>query len=345
MNEGKVRESVITRSGGPEVLQVRERASDPLAEGQVRIRVQFAGVNFADLAGRAGIYGPAPKPPFVAGFEVSGVVVEVASGVQRLKVGDRVLAGTRFGGYADEVVVDEGRARVLPPGVSLELGAALTAQYITAYHALTESARARPGEWVLVHAVAGGVGTAATQLCRHLGLEMIGTASSDEKLDYARSQGAKHLINYAREDFVPKVMEITRGRGVDVVLDANGGDSFRKSFKCLAHGGRLIVYGAAELFPRSPLDWVRVAKDFLKQPRFSPFALIERNAGVLGLQVLLLWDDLEVLGREMDELLALLERGVIQPVVDRIFPLEDAAEAHRYLHARRTRGKVLLACR
>lgn len=327
------------------MLALRERASSSVGAGEVRIQVRFAGVNFADLAGRAGVYGPAPKPPFVPGFEVSGVVAEIGSGVQHLSPGDRVLAGTRFGGYADEVVVDAARARRIPDGISLEAGAALPAQYITAYHAFTETARMRRGEWVLVHAVAGGVGTAAVQLARHLGFELIGTASTDEKLDYARSQGARHLINYAREDFVSRVRELTGGRGVDVVLDANGGESFRRSFQCLAHGGRLVVYGAAELFPRSRLDWVRVAKDFLRQPRFSPFQLIGQNAGVLGLQVLLLWDDLELLGREMDELLALLERGVIAPVIDHVFPLSEASEAHRYLHARRTRGKVLLACR
>ncbi len=340
-----VRECVITRSGGPEVLEIQERASSGVGPGQLRIQVHFAGVNFADLAGRAGVYGPAPRPPFVPGFEVSGVVTETGAGVQHLATGDRVLAGVRFGGYADEVVVDAGRVRKVPDGVSLEAGAALPAQYITAYHAFTETARMRPGEWVLVHAVAGGVGTAAVQLARHLGYELIGTASTDEKLEYARDQGARHLINYAREDFVPRVHEITGGRGVDVVLDANGGESFRKSFRCLAPGGRLIVYGAAELFPRSTLDWVRVARDYLRQPRFSPFQLIGQNAGVLGLQVLLLWDDLETLGREMDTLLGFLERGVISPVIDRVFPLSQAAEAHRYLHARRTRGKVLLACR
>jgi synaptic vesicle membrane protein VAT-1 len=340
-----MRACVVRRSGGPDALKVEMRPSPPLGEGQVRIEVHFAGVNFADLAVRAGIYGPAPSPPVVPGFEVSGFVLELGPKVQRLRVGDRVVAGTRFGGYVDEVVVDEARARKLPENVSLEVGAALIAQYVTAYHALTETCRVRTGEWVLVHAVAGGVGTATVQLAQHLGLNLIGTASTDEKLDFARGQGATHLINYAREDFVPRVRALTGGRGVDVALDANGGPSFRRSFRCLAPGGRLVVFGAAELFPRSLVDWPRVAKDFALQPRFSPFELIEKNAGVLGLQVLLLWDELETLGREMDELLSLVEQGVLRPVVDQIFPLEQAPDAHRYLHARKTRGKVLLQTR
>lgn len=340
-----MRQSQVTRSGGPEVLKLVELPSPPLGPGQVRIKVHFAGLNFADLAARAGLYGPAPRPPFAPGFEVAGEVVEIGAGVSGLSVGDRALAATRFGGYTDELVVAEPYARRIPDELGMQEAAALTVQYLTAYHALTESARARRGEWVLVHAVAGGVGTAAAQLCNHLGLTVIGTASTDEKLAFAREQGAHHLVNYAREDFVARVAELTGGRGVDVALDANGGPSFRKSMRCLARGGRLVVYGAAELFPHSPLDWGRVALDFARQPWFTPFQLIERNVGVVGLQVLLLWDELETLGREMDELIALAERGVIRPRVDRIFPLADAAEAHRYLLARRTRGKALLDCR
>lgn len=340
-----MRECVITRSGGPDVLRVIERQGHPPGPGQIAIEVHFAGVNFADLAARAGIYGPAPRPPFVPGFEVSGVVVGKGEGVTQFEVGDRVLCGTRFGGYADEVVVDAARARRLPEGVSLEAGAALVAQYVTAWHALTESTRMRPGEWVLVHAVAGGVGTAAVQLCRELGFNLIGTASTEEKLAFARAQGAQHVINYSKENFVSRVREITSGRGVDVVLDANGGTSFRQSQHCLAPGGRLVVYGAAGLFPRSTLDWVRVARDYLRQPRFTPFELINGNTAVVGLQILLLWDQLELLGREIDALLALLARGAISPVIDQVFALEDAPEAHRYLHARKTRGKVLLRTR
>src|SRR5439155_20250577 len=164
--------------------------------------------------------------------------------------GDRVLAVTRFGGYVDEAVVDADRARKIPAGISLEAAAALPAQYVTAYHAYIEVARVRPGESVLVLAAAGGVGTAACQLGRHLGLRIIGAASTDEKLAFAREHGAAETINYTTEDVRARVRELTSDRGVDLVLDANGGDSFATSFDCLAPGGRLIVYGAARPFPR-----------------------------------------------------------------------------------------------
>ena len=337
---------VVSRSGGPDVLALRERPQAPLGPGQVRVRVAFAGVNFADLAARAGVYGPAPKPPFAPGFEVSGTVAE-ADPATGLQPGERVLAVCRFGGYTTELVADGARVRRLPAEMSLEEAAALPAQYLTAWHALTELCRVRRGESVLVHAAAGGVGTAAVQLSRELGLVSIGTASTAEKIAYARGQGLQHGIVASEVDFVAAVREITSGRGVDVVLDANGGASFARSFDCLAPGGKLVVYGAAAAMPRSLRavgDLPKSALALLQQKRFAPFELIERNASVLGLQILLLWDRLELLGREIDALLFLRSAGRIRPVVDHVFPLGAAADAHRWLHERRTRGKVLLRC-
>lgn len=340
-------ECVVPRSGPPEVLQLRTVASEPCGPGQVRIRVAYAGVNFADLAVRAGLYGPAPKPPVVPGFELSGTVAE-AGAESGFREGDRVLAVTRFGGYVDEKVVDAPRARRVPDSMSLEEAAALPAQYLTAYHALSEVCRARKGETVLIHAAAGGVGTAAVQLCRALGLTSFGTASSDEKLEYARQNGLQHGINYSRNDFEAEVMRLTEGRGVDIALDANGGRSYGKSFRVLARGGRLVVYGAAAALPtslRAVKEWPRIAWEFAHQKWFHPFELISRNVAVCGLQLLLLWDQLDVLGAELEALLRHYAEGALKPQVDRIFPLGDAAEAHRYLHSRRSKGKVLLAAR
>lgn len=310
------------------------------------MKVAFAGVNFADLAARAGVYGPAPKPPFAPGFEVSGTVVEAGT-ESGFSGGERVLACTRFGGYTDELVVEGARVRELPDGVSLEEGAALPAQYITAYHALTEVCRVRKGESVLIHAAAGGVGTAVVQLAQVLGLVTYGTASSAAKIEYARGQGLHHGIDASLQDFEAEVKRLTDGRGVDVALDANGGDSFGRSYNCLAPGGRLVVFGAAAAMPRSLRaigDLPKSAWALWKQKKWGPFDLIERNVSVCGLQVLLLWDDVELLGKEIDALLALLAEGRIRPVIDQIFPLADAAAAHQYLHERRTKGKVLLSC-
>jgi NADPH:quinone reductase-like Zn-dependent oxidoreductase len=195
---------------------------------------------------------------------------------------------------------------------------------------------------VLIHACAGGVGTALVQIAKHLGLTTYGTASTDEKLAFAKKNGLDFGINYAKDDFLAGVRQATQGRGVDVVFDANGGDSFAKSYRCLARGGRLVVYGAATLMPEKWWELPRSAWRLLTQKRFSPLKLIERNVGVLGLQILLLWDDIEGLGREMDALLGLQQKGAISPKVDRIFDLEEVRLAHQYLLDRKSKGKVLL---
>jgi synaptic vesicle membrane protein VAT-1 len=336
------RSAIVSRFGGPDVFRFAEVAPQSPGEGEARITVTFAGVNFADIVARAGLYAPAPKPPFTPGFEVSGTVAEVGARVPGLSPGDQVLAVSRFGGYTTDLVVDAARVRRLPPGMSLEQGAALPAVYLTAYHGLTEVARVHRGESVLIHACAGGVGTALVQLSKHLGLITYGTASTDDKLTFAKVNGLDYGFNYAKVDFAAAIREATRGRGVDVVFDANGGESYAKSYLCLARGGRLVVYGAANLIPEKWWQLPRSATRLIRQKRFSPLKLIDRNAGVLGLQVLLLWEDIEKLGSEMDDLLGLFRQGALKPVIDRIFDLEELRLAHQYLLDRRSMGKVLL---
>jgi NADPH:quinone reductase-like Zn-dependent oxidoreductase len=336
------RSAFVPRSGSSRVFRLQDTPPRSPGTGEVRITVAFAGVNFADLVARAGFYGPAPKPPFVPGFEVSGMVAEVGARVPGISPGDRVLAVTRFGGYTTDLVADATRVRRLPARTSLEQGAAMPGVYLTAYHGLTEIAHARKGESVLIHACAGGVGTALVQLARHFGLVSYGTASSREKLAFAKTQGLNHGINYATDDFVHAIRHLTGGRGVDVVFDANGGSSYAKSYQCLAPGGRLVVFGAASLMPRTFRDFPRTVWRLLWQKRFNAMDLIDRNASVLGFQVLLLWDEIERLGREMDALIGLCEKGAIAPVVDQIFDLNSVSLAHDYLLARKSKGKVLL---
>jgi len=333
---------VVTKYGGPEVLQCRsEDLRDP-GPGEVLLEVAFAGANFADLAARAGFYDPAPKPPMVVGFEVSGRVAAIGSGVQHVAVGDRALAVLRFGGYATHVIVRADSCRRLPDGMSLEHAAAIPVAYATAWYALTEVARMRKGESVLVHAAAGGVGVAVTQLGKHLGLVTIGTASTDEKLAFCRAQGLDHGINYAREDFTRRVLDITGGKGVHLCIDSVAGPILRKSFECVAVSGLLLIIGSADLYPKSWKNMPRTAFEFARMKRFTAFELIEKNKLVGGMQLLLVWDALGELGTIFEDLLGLYERGIVRPVVDRVFPLSAAAEAHRYLADRKTKGKILL---
>jgi NADPH:quinone reductase-like Zn-dependent oxidoreductase len=340
------RRVVYRKHGSVDVLTLDTVAASPLANNQIRIAVAYAGVNYADVIARRGFYKWAPPLPTCVGFEVAGTVVERGVEVRTHAVGDRVLAITRFGGYADEVTIEAERAWKVPEGKSLEEAAALPAVTITAWHSLCEVARVRAGERVLIQAVAGGVGLAALQIAKRLGLETYGTASSGDKLVFARGHGLDHGIDYVRYDFERELMRMTEQRGVDCVLDSLGGEGLRKGYRCLARGGTLVSIGAAQVAPsgRNPIALLKAGAELVRGGLFHPFQLIEDNRGIAGVQVLLLWDDLERIDRGMAEILRFWQDGTLQPHIDRVYPLAEAAEAHRLLESRKSRGKLLLRC-
>ncbi|MBI2395218.1 MAG: zinc-binding dehydrogenase [Deltaproteobacteria bacterium] len=340
------RRVVFRRFGEVDVLEVEETIVRKPGPGELRIATAFAGVNYADVIARRGFYKWAPPFPTCVGFELSGTVVEVGEGVTSHTVGDRVAAVTRFGGYADEIVVEAARAWKVPDGMRLEDAAAIPAVYITAWQSLMEVARIRAGDTVLIQAVAGGVGLAALQLAKKVGLRTYGTASSEEKLELARAHGLDHGIDYVRLDFEQEITRLTNGRGVDFVLDSLGGTGLRKGYRCLARGGLVVTIGAAGVAPpsRDPVSFLRAGVELVKGGVYHPFQLIEDNRGIAGVQVLLLWDDLPRLDRAMARIFEWWREGAIKPHVDRIVPLADARDAHRALESRKTRGKLLLAC-
>ncbi|HWN82864.1 MAG TPA: zinc-binding dehydrogenase, partial [Candidatus Udaeobacter sp.] len=231
---------VQTGNGGYDVLQVQEQPDPPVGPGEIRIAVKAAGINFADTMARLGLYPDAPKPPCVMGYEVAGVVESLGAGVSTHAVGDRVLAGTRFGGQAELVTVPAEQALPLPERISFEQGAAFPVNYGTAYAALILVGGLRKGDRVLIHAAAGGVGIAATQIARNVGAEIFGTASPG-KHDAIRAQGVAHAIDYRSADFEAETMRLTGGEGVDLVIDALGPKSFRKDYRLLRPGGRLVM--------------------------------------------------------------------------------------------------------
>ena len=340
---------MFRRYGGVEVLEVEETRAPRPGRGEILVDVAFAGVNFADVIARRGFYKWAPAPrrdaPTCVGFEISGVVAEIGEGVTSHRVGDRVAAVTRFGGYASNVVVEAERAWHLPKEMPLEHGAAMPAVYMTAWHSLVEIARVREGESILIQAVAGGVGLAALQIAQRLGLVTFGTASSPQKLALAKEHGLDHAIDYAKTDFEEEVKRLTNGRGVDVVLDSLGGAGLAKGYRCLARCGRLVTIGAAQVAPtaRDPIALARAGLELVRGGVFHPFRLIEDNKSIAGVQILLLWDDVERLTRGMRAIFEGWEAGAYRPHVDRVLPLERAAEAHRLLETRASKGKLLLA--
>jgi synaptic vesicle membrane protein VAT-1 len=336
-----MREAVIPRYGGPEVFELRERAAPAPGPGEIRIRVRAAGVNFADLLARMGLYPDAPRPPLVVGYEVAGVVEATGAEVGGLGEGDRVVAVTNLGGYRDAVVVPAGQAFRFPESLSDIEAAAVPVNYLTAYVALYRMANLASGETVLVHNAGGGVGIAATQLASLRRATIIGTASAF-KHDALRAFGVEHAIDYRRADVEGEVRRITNGRGADVVLDPFGGASYAASYRMLAPLGRLVMYGIASAAPGMRRSWWQVLRLFAQTPRFNAFSLVRRNRGVFGLYLGRLWREHQQLAAAMHTLANEFEAGRLRPVIARTFPLDRAADAHRFIHQRANIGKVVL---
>jgi NADPH:quinone reductase-like Zn-dependent oxidoreductase len=342
-----MRAVVITRHGPPEVLEVQERPDPPVGPGEVRIAVKAAGINFADTLARVGLYPDAPRVPCVIGYEVAGEIESVGEGVDTHKVGDRVMAGTRFNGQAELVSVPAENALPLPKKLSFEQGAAFPINYATAYAALVIMGGLKPSERVLIHAAAGGVGISATQIARGIGAEIFGTASAS-KHAAIREQGVAHAIDYRSQDFAAEVMRITDGEGLDVIMDALGPTSFRKDYRVLRPGGRLIMYGLSEVQSGSGKRDIRAAVRSLARmplatmPWWKSLAIMNENKGVFGLNMLHWWDQEGSFQRVIEPLLDGLSKGELEPVVAEAFPFERAPDAHRFIEERRNVGKVIL---
>ena len=321
-----MRAVVITKHGGPEALRVQERPDPVPGPDEVVIDVKAAGLNFAEVMARLGLYPDAPKPPCVVGYEVAGTV---------RGTGERVVAGTRFGGHAEQVVVKREDCMPLPDRLSFEEGAALPVNYATAWAALVRYGSLQRGERILIHAAAGGVGIAATQLAKDIGAEIWGTASP-AKHEAIRELGVDHPVDYTRGGWERDVPRL------DLVMDALGGRSFRRSYDLLRAGGRLVAFGASGVMSGEKRSLVSAARTVVSMPRFNVVKQMSQSKAVIGLNVLTLWDEHGSLDPWMRPLGELLEREVIRPVVARTFPFEQAGDAHRYISGRRNVGKVVL---
>jgi NADPH:quinone reductase-like Zn-dependent oxidoreductase len=332
----------ITKHGGPEVLEVRESPDPEPKDGEIRVRTRAVGLNFAEVSARQGIYPDAPKPPCVVGYEGAGVVDAVGKGVTRWTPGDRVIFLSRFGAHASAVCAKDDQLFRMPDSMSFEEGAALPVNYLTAYHMLFEVRRIRPGDRVLVHMAAGGVGTAVLQLCRTIGgITTIGTASA-KKHDYVKSHGCDHVIDYRSVDYVEEVRRITGGKGVDVVLDALGGPDWKKGYGLLAPGGILVAFGLANAAVAGKRSLLHVAGQILQSPLYHCMKLMDDNRGVSGVNMGHLWDKTDLLSREAEALLDLYSKGHIKPHVGGVFPFSRAAEAHGEIEHARNVGKIVL---
>ncbi len=332
-----MRAVVITKHGDPSVLQVQQRPDPPPpGPNQLRVAVRAAGVNFADHMARVGLYPDAPKVPSVVGYEVAGTVEAVGDGVDPDRVGQRVLAGTRFGGYAEIVNVAANDSVALPEAMSFEQGAAVPVNYATAWAALLGYGSLRAGERVLIHAAAGGVGIAAIQFAKAAGAEIHGTASPGKHQKLAEL-GVNRAIDYRRDGWWKDLDPY------DLVLDALGGTSLRRSYNLLRPGGRLVGYGISNLQQGEKRSLRTAAPQALAMLRgFNLMDQLSESKAVIGLNMLRLWDDRGTLEPWITPLTTALDDGTISPIVHAAVPFAEAPEAHRILAARENIGKVVL---
>ena len=336
-----MRQAVIQRRGSPDVLTIRE-APDPLPRpDELRIAVRATGVNFADIMARLGLYPDAPPLPAVVGYEVAGVVDAIGESVSEFRVGERVVALTRFGGYSTSVVVPAPQVFGTPATLSDVEAAAVPVNYLTALIALYRLANLAAGETVVVHGAGGGVGIAATQLAKLRGAVVIGTASAT-KLDAIRDLGVDHGIDHRQQNVREEIRRITKQRGADVILDPIGGRHVADSYRLLAPLGRLVIYGASSLATGERRRLWHVIRTVMAMPSFKPLALMNDNRAVLGLNLGRLWNETGQLRGAMDLIFQEITAGRLRPVIANTFPLERAADAHRYIQSRANIGKVVL---
>ena len=333
---------LVQRGASKTAFEMREE-KDPLpAEDEVLIEVEASGLNFADVLARWGLYPDAPKIPCVLGYEVVGRVVGAGNEIRQLSVGDRVLAFTRFGGYASKVVANAKAVVKISEEMDAGGATALATQYCTAWFAAEEMVRLFPGDRVLIQAAAGGVGTALVQIAKRRGCVVFGTAGSPAKLDYLKKIGVDHPIDYRQNDFSKEVRSICSDRGLDVVFDSIGGKTFRQGFNLLTSGGRIVSFGVAGM-TGGRLDFIRVLRTVLGFGFFHGLQLLSNSKSVLGLNMLRIAEDKpEALQRCMVTVLDLAEKGELSPQVGGEYPADQIAEAHMFLETRQSTGKVIL---
>ena len=315
----------VHETGGPEVLKWEEIEVGEPGPGEVRLRQQAAGLNYIDVYHRTGLY---PQPlPFIPGVEGAGIVEAVGQDVANVKVGDRVAYGGPVGGYSEERLIDADRLVKLPDAIAVESAAALMLQGMTAHMLLRSVHRVEPGETILIHAAAGGVGLIVCQWAKALGATVIGTVGSDEKAELARAHGCDHPIVYTRDDFVAEVERITDGNKVPVVYDSVGKDTFLNSLDCLRPRGLMVSFGnssgAVEAF--APALLAQKGSLFLTRPTMYAYTATRSE-----------------LATAANELFEVVSSGKVKIEIGQRFALKDAAEAHRALEARRTTGSTVL---
>ncbi len=336
-----MRQIVTTRNGGVEVLEVQEKPDLKPGAGEVLVSVKAAGLNFADILARQGLYPDGPSKPCVMGYEVAGVVSAVGEEVSDSFVGKEVVAMTRFGGQSELVAVRANQVFEKPESLTLEQAAAIPVNYLTAYALLVVMGGLRAREAVLIHNAGGGVGLAALDIAKKIGAVTYGTASPS-KHQFLKERGLDYPIDYRTQDWFPTLMKLTAGRGVELVIDPIGGSHWKKSYNAVRQTGRLGMFGVSAASANGVKGKLGMLKAVIQTPFFHPFGLLNKNRGVFGLNLGHIWHEPEKVAEWVTVLMAGVQEGWISPHVDRAFPFEQIREAHAHLESRKNIGKVIL---
>jgi NADPH:quinone reductase-like Zn-dependent oxidoreductase len=337
---------LIEKPGGYERLSVVDGVLPALGPHDVHVGVRAIGVNFADCVVRMGLYESAKKYvgwPITPGFEFAGTVRAVGTGVDAWSVGDRVFGITLFGAYQTDLVVPQEHLFRVPEGWSFEQAGSFSVPFLTAWFALRELSRIRPGARILIHSAAGGVGGAATRIGKALGAEVVGIVGAPHKLDAARAFGSDHVIDKSVEHWSKSVRALYPD-GVDVVLDPNGQATLRQSYELLRPMGRLVVYGFQSMLSKGVgrPNWFRLLFTYVRTPRFDPLRMTNENRSVLAFNLSYLSEHDEHLREAMAELLGWVEGGRITPLPVKTFPFANVADAQRALESGSTTGRLAL---
>jgi len=330
----------ITKAGSPSVLNIKNIEIPSPDDGEVCIEVHYAGINFADTLMRLGLYQPRPPFPFTPGYEVSGKVLSLGEGVSEFEVGQRVVAAMPTGGQCSHVSVKSSRVIPIPDEMGLDEAAAMPVTYLTAHHMLHYLGHLKKGETVLIHGGAGGVGTAALQICQWAGIEQVWATASGHKSNIIESFGGIPIDRH-NEDFTEIIKDATKGRGVDHILDPIGGDNLTRSLGCLAEGGKLYTYGLSSAAPTSKRSLLKAFFALRKTPKFDALRLMTRNRGVFGVHMGT-WKNEEVMAEQLQRIMQGVKEGHLKPVIDSVFDAKDVEKAHLHIHNAKNIGKVLL---
>ena len=325
----------------PDVLKVVDfNISDPKSD-EVQIKTHYSGINFAEIMARMGLYPGAPKPPSTLGGEASGIIEKIGNNITEYKVGDKIMGFAPFNSYSSHINMNQKMIMKLPDKFSLAQGAAFPVVYVTAYMMMCDLGNLKKNDYIFIRGAGGGVGTAAIQLAKIVGAKIIG-ASSAWKHEALKNMGVDCCIDYINENVKQKVMEFTNGYGVDVIIDPVGAKAWDESYKLLSPMGKLIVYGNQNLVTGKTRSLFAMVKEFINMPKIKPFHMIGSNKAIMGYHLGRLKGAEHKINFAIEQLNDLSDKGLLDPIIAKIFPYHQTNEAHRYIQDRKNFGKVII---